>query len=129
MPSSPADPGQGHPVRSQADSLRDLAATYAAALQHLVGGELETCAAEMDHCDLLLTEVTATAPKPASEAERAQLPALHRQALDAHNRLLVVMTALQRETRDELARIRNNRRAAAAYGSPNPLGARVESRV
>jgi hypothetical protein len=109
MPSSPADA-----------TLRELTAVYEDALHALAGGDLEACARSLDRGEALLAS-----PHGAADAEL--LAELIHGARAAQARLLLVLAGMHRDVGDELARVRQGRRALAGYGGARETGGRVRS--
>ena len=103
MPSYPADPPD------PASILRTLARNWDAALEAVLQDDLERAA------DLLVANESLLAALPGPQQLDAELHDLHAEATAAHGRLLAMMRGLQQQTRDELARIRQGRRALAGY--------------
>jgi hypothetical protein len=118
MPPSPAEPPE------PATILRTLARNWDAALEAILQDDLERAA------DLLVANEALLAALPGPQQLDAELHELHAAATAAHGRLLAMMRGLQEQTRGELARIRQGRRALAGYaGGPRSVGGRLESRA
>jgi hypothetical protein len=100
-------------LSSRNDELAALSADYDDALAALLAGDLERVARLLDGCERYLAALAAHGPLDERDGAAREL---HARAADKQGCLIAALMRAREETRGELRKVREGRRAVQSYG-------------